>query len=293
MIIFTKKANIDIKGIVYICLASLFFSLMSASVKLCSNNLNLVEIIFLRSIIATIILLPFIFTLKIKIKTNLYFKHITRAVVGISAMFLNFYAVSKLPLSNYTIISFAKIFFIIPLAFLFLKEKIKTESFFYIFLGFIGIVFIMGYEDSELELIPFYICAIFATLLIAYIKIFVKSFSKQESNIKIQFYFSINSSIILLIPYLILSSKILVSDFFFILLISVFGLLAQYFTIEGLKNSAAVKVMPFDYSRILFASIIGVSFFNEKISGSMLFGGLIIIFSGIKLVTSKSYKLSK
>ena len=41
--------------------------------------------------------------------------------------------------------------------------------------------------------------------------------------------------------------------------------------------------MPFDYSRILFGSIIGVSFFNEKISEGMLFGGLIIIFSGIKL----------
>ena len=127
-----KKVNIDSKGIIYICLASLFFSLMSTFVKICSSNLNLIEIIFLRSLIATIILLPFILIFKIKIKTKLYSKHLTRAVIGISAMFLNFYAVSKLPLTNYTIISFAKIFFIIPLAFFFLKEKIKTESFLYL-----------------------------------------------------------------------------------------------------------------------------------------------------------------
>ena len=37
-------------------------------------------------------------------------------------MFLNFYAVSNLPLSNYTIISFAKIFFI-SLALYFLKKN--------------------------------------------------------------------------------------------------------------------------------------------------------------------------
>ena len=55
-------------------------------------------------------------------------------------MFLNFYAVSNLPLSNYTIISFAKIFFIIPLAFLFLKKKLKLIPFLYIFIGFIGII---------------------------------------------------------------------------------------------------------------------------------------------------------
>ena len=51
--------------------------------------------------------------------------------------------------------------------------------------------------------------------------------------------------------------------------------------------------MPFDYSRILFAYIIGVSFFNEKITEGMIFGSLIIVFSGIKLITSKPYKLNK
>ena len=51
--------------------------------------------------------------------------------------------------------------------------------------------------------------------------------------------------------------------------------------------------MPFDYSRILFATIIGVSFFNEKITEGMIFGSLVIIFSGIKLITSKPNKLNK
>ena len=41
-----KKFSMDFKGIVYICLASLFFSLMSTFVKLCSSNLNLVNYIF-------------------------------------------------------------------------------------------------------------------------------------------------------------------------------------------------------------------------------------------------------
>ena len=73
----------DIKGIIYICLASLFFSLMSTFVKLCSSNLNLIEIIFLRSLIATINFITFYFNFKIKIKTNLYSKHLVRAVIGI------------------------------------------------------------------------------------------------------------------------------------------------------------------------------------------------------------------
>ena len=119
MINFFKNLSLDIKGIIYISIASLFFSLMSAFVKLSSSNLNLIEIIFLRSLLATIILLPFIYIFKIKTKTTLYSNHLMRAVIGISAMLLNFYAVSKLPLSNFIIISFAKIFFLVPLAFFF------------------------------------------------------------------------------------------------------------------------------------------------------------------------------
>ena len=115
MLIFKKKVSNDLKGIIFICLASLFFSLMAAYVKFCSLNLSLIEIIFLRSLVTLIILVPILKTFKISFKTNLYSRHLVRAVIGICAMLLNFYAIGKLPLSNYSIISFAKIFFIILL----------------------------------------------------------------------------------------------------------------------------------------------------------------------------------
>ena len=139
----------------------------------------------------------------------------------------------------------------------------------------------------------YYMCAILGTLLIAYIKIFIKIISQKESNTKIQFYFALNSSLILLIPYILNCSVILFKDFLFVFLLSVFGLLAQYFTVEGLKNSQAVKVMPFDYSRIIFGIIIGVSFFNEKITMDIIFGALIIVFAGIRLIRIRIYNLEQ
>ena len=280
-----KRSNKDVKGVINICLASLFFTLMSAFVKLTSSNLGLIEIIFLRSLIATFILIPFILVFKENIKTNLYTKHLIRALIGITSMLLNFYALSKIPLTNYTVISFTKIFFVIPFAFLLLKEKIQISLFFYVSIGFLGVFFIVGYEESDKLLFPYYICALLANILIAYIKIFIKNISERESNTKIQFYFSLNSTIILSLPFFLLSnSNVLLIDIFFIFLLSIFGLLAQYFTIKGLKSSQAVKVMPFDYSRVIFGSIIGISFFSENISEGIIFGSLIIIFSGIKLM---------
>ena len=124
-----KRSNKDVKGVINICLASLFFTLMSAFVKLTSSNLGLIEIIFKISY-SNFFLIPFILVFKENIKTDLYTKHLIRALIGITSMFLNFYALSKIPLTNYTVISFTKIFFIIPFAFLLLKEKFKYLYFF-------------------------------------------------------------------------------------------------------------------------------------------------------------------
>ena len=73
----------------------------------------------------------------------------------------------------------------------------------------------IGYENSELQLIPFYICAIFATILIAYIKIFIKSIQKRKQR---------KNSILLFCQFIInfiyslfnFSSQILIKDLFLI-----------------------------------------------------------------------------
>ena len=205
-------------------------------------------------------------------------------MIGIIAMFLNFYAISKLPLSNFSIISFGKIFFIILLAFLFLKEKINTGSFMYIILGFFGILIILGFDYDKDNLLPFYLCAIAGTFLISLVKIIIKNIAAVEDNIKIQFYFSFNTAIVLAVPYFFYYSQLNLKILFLIFLISIFGLLAQLFTVEALKKADSIKVMPFDFSRVLFASIIGIVFFNDNFSFGMILGSLIIIFSGIKLI---------
>ena len=64
---------------------------------------------------------------------------------------------------------------------------------------------------------------------------------------------------------------------------SIFGLLAQYFTIKGLQVAKSTIVMPFDFCRVIFATIIGVLIFSESITLSFLLGALLIIFSGVQL----------
>ena len=103
-------------------------------------------------------------------------------------------------------------------------------------------------------------------MLIAYIKIFVKKISKKEGNIKIQFYFSLNTTVVLTIPYYINSSTISLKELFFCFFNSHFWTACSiFYNRRSKKFIDAIKVMPFDYSRIVFSSFIGFSFLTKEL----------------------------
>lgn len=282
MLSFLKKNNI--KGIFCIITAALFFSLMSVFIKLSLANHNVIEIIFLRSLFSILVLTFFINPKALKIKKPNLKLHALRTILGLSAMFSTFTALKYIPLSHLTIISFSKIFFLIPLAVILFKEPISRKSFFYVFLGFIGVVVIVGYEIDSLIKYKYYLFAILGAFLIALVKLLIKKLSRYELSTTIQFWFALFCFSFMLFPYFYFASIPNYNSILNIIFVTIFGLLAQYFTIEGLRLSKSTIVMPFDFFRIIFATFLGIFIFSEKITVSILIGSIIIIYSGLKLV---------
>ena len=277
-ILFNLNYNNNVKGIILIILSSFFFSLMAFFVKLSSSNLSILEIIFFRSFLGIIIIAFIINTKKIFFKTQILHLHFIRTIISLISMYLMFYSISKLPLSNVSIVSFAKIFFIIPLAFFFLKEKINFISLAFIILGYLGVLIVIGFDNDSKNTI-YYLSAVLATFMIALVKVFIKKISEYDDAFLIQFWFSLIVFLILFLPYVSAAKMVSPKDLFYVTATSVTGLFAQYFSILGLKKADANTVMPFDFSRVVFGIILGVIFFNEKISPSMLSGLVLLLFS--------------
>ena len=279
-----KIYNNNLIGIFYIILAALFFSLMSLCAKFALAKHHVIEIIFLRSLIS-ITLLTLLIKLNKKKISNYHFKlHSIRAILGLGAMFCTFTALKYMPLSNLTIISFSKIFFLIPLAIFIFREPINTKSLIYVILGFIGVIVIVGYEIDNIMKYKYYLLALLGAFFISLVKIIIKKLSHYEKSHNIQFWFSFFCFFLLLSPYFYFATIPNCFSLIQIILTAIFGLLAQYFTIEGLRISKSTIVMPFDFFRIIFATCLGVLFFSEHLTYSLLIGSLIIIFSGIKLI---------
>ena len=279
----SSQAKKNFKGITCIIIAALCFSIMSAFLKLIIDQHHVLDIMFLRSIFALTILFTLYKFKFFEIKKRYSKFHFFRTILGVFAMFFTFTALKHIPISNLTIINFSKIFFILPLAFILLKEKTYFSSILYIIIGFFGIIIIIGFEVDNASNIKYYFYALFGAFLIALVKILIKKIVAQENTLNIQFWFALYSFIFLFYPYFHLATLPSPKSILNIFFASIFGLLAQFFTIKGLQTTKSTIVMPFDFFRVIFATTIGVLIFSESITLFFLLGALLITFSGIQL----------
>ena len=118
--------------------------------------------------------------------------------------------------------------------------------------------------------------ALFSAICVSGGIISISYLSKREETLTILFYHSLFSTIIF---FSIFYSKISFKSFDLIgsyFLITLTALLGQYFNTESYKNFETKNVVILSYSRIIFSTIFGFIFFDEKINFMSLVGILIV-----------------
>ena len=128
--------------------AMFLFSLMFAGVKWVGGSVPVGEIVFFR---ASIGMLMIVFATALTgglstLATNRIGTHATRSLLGVTAMFCNFLAVTFLPLADATAIAFAAPMFTVIMAALILKEQVHIFRWSAVLIGFAGVLVIIGAE---------------------------------------------------------------------------------------------------------------------------------------------------
>lgn len=139
------------KGYLYILLATFFFSSMEIALKLVANQFNPIQINFIRFVIGSIVLWPMaVKSLKAAHLKLRYFHLPFFAVTGflcvvVSMTFFQM-AIVYAHASLVAILFSCNAAFVIPLAHLFLKEKMTLVSVSSLFLSLVGMYFIVNPE---------------------------------------------------------------------------------------------------------------------------------------------------
>ena len=263
----------------YQIISCFFFALLGLQIKLQLQESSIEDIVFHRSLFGTLILFFFLIfrkgNIKEVFKTKNFNIHLIRSIFGILAMFFGYKSLIYLSLAQASTIGFTKVFFTCIISSIIFMEKIRISIFFSIIFGFLGI-FLITNPDQINSKLGLYM-SLFSALCVSGGIISISYLSKKDKTITILLYHSIMSTIIF---FTIFNNKInlTLSDITIKYILLTFTALAgQFFNTESYKNDKTQKVVILSYSRIIFSTIFGFFFFNDKISLINLFGVFIVI----------------
>jgi len=274
--------------IMMICMSA--FVLNDAFVRLAGNSLPLAQILFIRGLITTGLLLAFavhggVLNLKVskKDKWRIFLRSIAEALTAY--FFLT--AVMKMPFANVTaILQILPMTVTLAAAFVF-KEKVGIIRISLILTGFLGVVLIINPSADGFNLYAVY--ALIAVVLITIRDLITRQLSNEVPTLVPTLSASVGVllfSVILLIntPLQPLNSQ----NSLFIFLAAFFIVFGYYTAVLVMRSGEISFISPFRYSAILFALILGFIFFDEKPDITAFVGIVIVMLAGIVLMMRNS-----
>jgi drug/metabolite transporter (DMT)-like permease len=282
-----------IAGVLWVTLGTFFFSLLVALGKLAGVKAHIpaLQIVFLRyvgGLIAMVAIVACSGWGSVRCGTGLLAAHAARAGFGAAGVVCSLYAAMHMPLADATAIGLTQGMFVVALAVLFLKERVRLAQCFAIGMCAAGAAIIIlgkgvAWPPASAHAWPSAM-ALAGALLIAAEIVLIRSLAVRDSAIAVLFFVNLFASLLLLTPALMVWRAVSISEAAGLMLLGPLAIVAQYFNIRGYRLANASLLGPVGYSRLVFAAALGFTLFGEKPSLSTWLGGAIIVVSGLVLV---------
>ncbi|MEE2995604.1 MAG: DMT family transporter [Pseudomonadota bacterium] len=265
-----------VAGPAWMVLAGTGYTLASVCTRELSSDYSTAQLAFMRAVIAMAFIMPMIARNGIHVmKTTVFPIHAIRGCLTYGGMMCWFYAVSVIPISDYTALLYIQPVFTILLAVLILGENAGPRTWGAIAVAFAGALIILrpGFQEINLGMMA----ALATGILFAGVNTCMKTLSKTDSAAVMVAYVSILMLIFSSIPAWLYWTDLSLQDIPTIIGVGVFALLGQYSITRAIAVAEARVVQPFDFSRLITAAIIGWIVFGES-SDLYTWAGALVIF---------------
>ena len=256
--------NKKYKAVVYIILSALSFAFMNMFVRM-AGDIPAFQKSFFRNIVAlvfaTVVLIKNRQSFKWK-KGNLKYLFL-RSLTGTIGIICNFYALGKIPLADASILNKMSPFFVIIFSILILKEKLTFLQGIAVFTAFIGTLFVIKPSFQNIDLFPSMI-ALLGGMGAGFAYTMVRILGNRgENGSLIVFFFSAFSCLVTL-PSLIFDFHPM--EWWQVLMLLGAGLGAtggQFGITAAYCHAPAREISIYDYSQIIFVTLLGFLFLGE------------------------------
>jgi drug/metabolite transporter (DMT)-like permease len=206
--------------------------------------------------------------------------HVSRAVIGLTTMLLAFSALAYLPLAESTTIGFAAPLFAVMLSALVLKEKVGRHRWSAVAIGFLGVLVVMRPGGTHVPAVGLAL-ALAAAFGVGLVTITIRQIGRTEGTQTTVLWFSL-LSMLALAPFLAVHGRAHEPGTWGIIAaLGLFGGFGQLFLTSSLRFAPVSVVVPFDYTQLLWAVLLGWWLFADQPPATTWGGAAVIIASGL------------
>ena len=206
--------------------------------------------------------------------------HVWRAFVGLSTMLLAFSALAYLPLAESTTIGFAAPLFAVMLSALVLKEPVGFHRWSAVLLGLLGVLLVMRPHGSDLHPLGLAL-AVAAAFGVGVVTITIRQIGRTEHPQTTVLWFSLLSMLVLGLAMPFHAAPHDGRTWAILFALGLFGGFGQLFLTTSLRYAPVSVVVPFDYTQLLWAVLLGALIFGDHPPATTWGGAAVISLSGL------------
>ena len=242
-----------------------------------TRELNVFELIEVRSVIAFFLLLPFIYRNGgfATLKTVRLAQHIVRNLIHYSAQLGWFFALTLIPIGQVVAIEFTMPIWTAILAAAFLGERITAWRAIAIVLGVIGVVMIVRPATGEVN--PGQLIALAAAVGFGISMTLVKSLTRTESALAVIFWMTVVQFFAGFIPTFYVWVWPSAYAWGWLIVIAVCGTLSHYCLASAMRYADASIVVPMDFLRVPLTATVGWLLYAERLDLLTVLGAALIL----------------
>lgn len=261
-----------------ICLSVMFITVRLAS----ERGVHVVESLFYRQALALPVVALWLMSAGglATVRTKRIGVHASRMAIGLTGMCLNFLSYILLPPAEAATIGFTMPIFGTILSAVILREATGWHRWGAVALGFVGVL-VMIRPDAGHFPIQGVVVAIAAALVTASVSLVLRELGRTEPAGVVVFWFTTLSMIPLGLAMPFVAKNHDLVTWGLLLMIGLFGGIAQLCLTAALRWGPVSVVLPMDYSAIIWTTLLGVAIGENWPLATTWIGAALIVASGL------------
>ena len=271
----------NVRGGLWMLLASGLFTVMVALIKLVGEALHVVEILLFRQIFMMLLALPAVIgSFPASLNSLRPDLQILRVIAAATAMLLSFTAFIHLPLAEAITIGFARTFFITIFAILILHEIVGPRRWLAMVIGFAGVLLVAAPGAAE-GLNVHGLMAVGGAACAGLVMVIIRLLTQTDKPITILAYQAVGVGLLMVPPSIWFWRTPTLGELGLLAAIGAVSAIAQMVNIYAFRAAEASAIAPLDYTRLVWAIGLGLVLFGEWPDVQVFAGAGIIVSAGL------------